>query len=68
LPEDAKAALKENLVYVKRIHQNDLDAGYGRVYLPNAFARKYPNADRQWGWQYAFPAIHSVIIICAYAI
>jgi len=56
LPDGAKSALKEHLVYVKRIHQNDLDAGYGRVYLPNALARKYPNADSQWGWQYAFPA------------
>jgi integron integrase len=56
LPEGVKPALKEHLVYVKRLHQNDLDAGCGRVYLPNALARKYPNADRQWGWQYAFPA------------
>ena len=43
-------------MHVKRLHQSDLSAGYGRVYLPNALARKYPNADRQWGWQYAFPA------------
>jgi integron integrase len=56
LPEGVKPVLKEHLVYVKRLHQNDLGAGYGRVYLPNALARKYPNADRQWGWQYAFPA------------
>ena len=33
-----------------------MDAGYGRVYLPNALAKKYPSADKQWGWQYAFPA------------
>jgi integron integrase len=56
LPESVKPALKEHLAYVKRIHQNDLNAGFGRVYLPNALARKYPNAARQWGWQYAFPA------------
>ena len=56
LPEGVKPALKEHLVYVKRLHQSDLVAGYGSVYLPNALARKYPNADRQWGWQYAFPA------------
>jgi integron integrase len=56
LPEGVKPALKEHLVYVKQLHQSDLIAGYGRVYLPNALARKYPNADRQWGWQYAFPA------------
>ncbi len=34
----------------------DLGAGYGRAYLPAALARKYPNADREWGWQYLFPA------------
>jgi integron integrase len=56
LPDDAKLALKEHLLYVKRLHQSDLDAGYGRVYLPNALAVKYPNASRQWGWQYVFPA------------
>lgn len=56
LPDGVKPALKEHLVYVKRLHQEDLARGYGRVYLPNALAKKYPNADRQWGWQYAFPA------------
>ena len=56
LPDGAKQALKEHLVYVKRLHQDDLARGYGRVYLPHALAKKYPNADRQWGWQYAFPA------------
>jgi integrase len=30
--------------------------GYGQVYLPNALERKYPNANRQWIWQYVFPA------------
>jgi len=40
----------------KIIHENDLSGGYGRVYLPYALARKYPNADREWGWQYVFPA------------
>ena len=48
LPDGVKLALKEHLVYVKRLHQDDLAHGYGRVYLPNA--------DRQWGWQYVFPA------------
>ncbi len=56
LPDDAKPALKEHLVYVKQLHQDDSARGYGRVYLPNALAKKYPNADRQLGWQYAFPA------------
>jgi len=56
LPEGVKTALNEHLVYVKQLHQDDLARGYGRVYLPNALTKKYPNADRQWGWQYAFPA------------
>jgi integrase len=56
LPDGVKLALKEHLLYIKRLHQSDLNAENGRVYLPNALARKYPNADRQWGWQYAFPA------------
>ena len=56
LPDGVKPALKEHLVYVKQLHQSDLSEGYGRVYLPNALARKYPNADRQLGWQYVFPA------------
>ena len=45
LPDGVKAAFKEHLVYVKRLHQDDLARGYGRVYLPNALAKKYPNAD-----------------------
>ena len=56
LPDGVKPALKEHLVYVKRLHQDDLARGYGRVYLPNALAKKYPTADRQWGRQYVFPA------------
>ncbi len=56
LPEGVNPTFTEHLVYVKRLHQSDLSKEYGRVYLPNALARKYPNADRQWGWQYVFPA------------
>jgi integrase len=41
---------------VKAIHDRDLAAGYGHVYLPYALAEKYPNADKEWGWQYVFPA------------
>lgn len=55
-PDSVKTTLKEHLVYVKRLHEDDLAKGYGGVYLPNALATKYPNAGRQWGWQYAFPA------------
>jgi len=41
---------------VKRLHQQDLKKGYGSVELPFALKRKYPNADREWGWQYVFPS------------
>jgi integron integrase len=43
---------------VKKLHQEDLAAGFGQVFLPNALARKYPAAEREWGWQYVFPAEH----------
>jgi integrase len=39
-----------------RVHEADLAAGRGEVYLPFALDRKYPNAGRQWGWQYVFPS------------
>lgn len=56
LPAMVKEPLQRHLGKVKRIHESDLKAGFGRVYLPFALARKYPNADREWGWQYIFPA------------
>ena len=48
--------LKEHLQQVKRPHQQDLNLGYGAVTLPFTLARKYPHADRQWGWQFVFQA------------
>lgn len=48
--------LKSHLTKVKATHQNDLDKGCGADYLPHALARKYPNAAKEWGWQYVFPA------------
>lgn len=48
--------LKEHLIKVKSLHEADLQAGCGAVYLPGALDRKYPNAPREWGWQYVFPA------------
>ena len=56
LPESLIDSLRNHLVRVKALHEQDLKAGYGRVYLPHALDRKYPNAGREWGWQYAFPA------------
>jgi integron integrase len=56
LPESAKLKLIEHLERVKTVHENDLSQGYGKVYLPYALSRKYPNANRDWGWQYIFPS------------
>ncbi|PZD72427.1 Tyrosine recombinase XerD [Acaryochloris thomasi RCC1774] len=56
LPVCIADPLKEHLQGVKRLHQQDLEQGYGSVYLPYALERKYPDADRQWIWQYVFPS------------
>jgi len=48
--------LQQHLERVKLMHKQDLNNGCGSVYLPNALAKKYPNAARQLGWQYVFPA------------
>ncbi|MGQ0593285.1 MAG: hypothetical protein ACT4QB_11750 [Gammaproteobacteria bacterium] len=48
--------LKDHFVRVKKLHEADLEAGYGEVYLPDALARKYPGAPREWAWQYVFPS------------
>lgn len=51
-----KLELKRHLEEVKSLHDKDLKAGYGEVSLPDALERKYPNAPKEWGWQYAFPS------------
>jgi integron integrase len=56
LPARLFEPLKDHLQRVGMIHCQDLDSGYGAVYLPHALAVKYPNANREWCWQYAFPA------------
>jgi integron integrase len=56
LPALLVPALKRQLRKAKALHDEDLEAGYGAVYLPGALARKYPGAERAWGWQYVFPA------------
>ncbi|NTW48270.1 MAG: integron integrase [Chlorobiales bacterium] len=55
LPESLKKPLAEHLQKVKRIHDKDLSDGWGRVLLPNALDRKYPNAPAEWRWQWVFP-------------
>lgn len=56
LPQSLVEALRQHLHRVKLIHLRDLERGYGAVYLPYALERKYPNADKEWGWQWVFPA------------
>jgi integron integrase len=56
LPSALIEPLKRQIARVKVWHEQDLAAGFGRVYLPHALAEKYPNADRTFGWQYLFPA------------
>jgi integron integrase len=56
LPESVKDQLHAHLMKAKTLHEKDLAAGYGEVYLPDALARKYPKAEKEWGWQYVFPS------------
>ena len=58
LPDSLQGPLQDHLRRVKLMHQQDLAQGYGTVYLPYALDRKYPNANRDWRWQYVFPAPH----------
>jgi integron integrase len=57
LPSRTIEPLKMQLQRIKRLHQQDLEQGYGLVALPYALERKYPNAGREWLWQYIFPSI-----------
>lgn len=56
LPERLVTPLRHCLTETRRVHCNDLEAGFGRVWLPDALARKYRTAAWEWGWQYVFPA------------
>jgi len=56
LPKKICSSLKEHIKKVKKLHEKDLRDGYGSVYLPYALKKKYPNADKEWKWQFVFPA------------
>jgi integron integrase len=56
LPLATKDPLIKQLGIAKRQHELDAERGMGRVVLPNALDRKYPNAGKEWGWQWVFPA------------
>jgi integron integrase len=56
LPVHLAPALRRHLRKVRAQHEEDLEAGFGNVYLPTALDRKYRNASREWAWQYVFPS------------
>jgi integron integrase len=58
LPDAVAAPLKLHLARVKALHNQDLTESFGEVYLPFALDKKYPYADKEWGWQYIFPSIN----------
>ena len=58
LPESVKTLLQGHLMKVNAVHQQDVADGWGRVQLPHALDRKYPNAPKDWRWQWVFPQEH----------
>lgn len=56
LPESCRKDLNEQIERVRSLHQRDLSDGFGKVFLPNALEKKYPNESRELGWQWVFPA------------
>lgn len=55
LPESLVSDLQAHLAAVRQIHEQDVRDGWGRVEVPNALHRKYPNAPWDWRWQFVFP-------------
>jgi len=55
LPQSLRVPLQAHLRTVRRLHERDLAAGWGRVQLPDALERKYPRASTDWRWQWVFP-------------
>jgi len=56
LSDDLIVPLQRHLENRKTLFEQDMQQGFGSVYLPHALARKYPSAPEEWGWQYVFPA------------
>ena len=61
LPAAIKTELVRHVARVREQHQTDLRQGAGWVELPWALARKYPNAGREWRWQWIFPATRTYV-------
>jgi integron integrase len=62
VPVNLVEALRRQIERVAEIHREDLSAGFGEVELPGALIRKYPNAARELGWQYLFPASRRTVM------
>ena len=56
LPKNIREDIQTHIEHVIKLHHSDLEEGFGKVYLPEALARKYPNAESETRWQYVFPA------------
>ncbi|MBM4332545.1 MAG: integron integrase [Deltaproteobacteria bacterium] len=56
LPGAVRDPLQQHLTEVRALHDQDLVRGFGEVYMPDALDRKYPNAAKDWAWQYVFPS------------
>jgi integron integrase len=56
LPDTLVRTLQEYLAKRRRLYEDDLGKGMAEVFLPDALARKYPNAAHEWAWQYVFPS------------
>jgi integron integrase len=56
LPVNLAKSLERHLQKVRVQHEEDLESGFGRVHLPNALGKKFPNAEAEWPWQYVFPS------------
>ena len=56
LPVNSAKPLERHLQKVKAQHEEDLEAGFGNVYLPSAIEHKYRGAAKEWPWQYVFPS------------
>jgi integron integrase len=57
LPSALIPPLQLQVEEARQVHRRDLDAGFGSVWLPGALARKYPDAAREFAWQYVFPSL-----------
>jgi len=57
LPQSIKEALRHHLEWVKKLHERDMQKGFGHVYIPAALSRKNRRAATEWPWQYVFPAM-----------